>query len=54
MKPVYERTNLIITEFDAEDVITTSGETPAPVTRSVPENAYGSFGSFDLSPGSWF
>lgn len=32
MKSVYERTTLIITEFNTEDVITTSGtpEPPAP------------------------
>ena len=29
-KPLYERENLIITEFDTEDVITTSGITPNP------------------------
>ncbi len=54
-KPLYERVNLIITEFDTEDVITTSGVTPDP-TESVSnewENAYGSYNRFN-TPGSWF
>ena len=54
-KPLYERENLIITEFDAEDVITTSGLIPDP-TESVSierENAYGSYNSFN-APGPWF
>jgi hypothetical protein len=41
-KPLYERENLIITEFDAEDVITTSGITPDPqptVLKREMENA---------------
>ena len=62
MKSVYERTNLIITEFDAEDVIVTSGESPIDPTPTEPplptlskrENRYGSFSSFDKTPGSWF
>ena len=56
MKTIYERTNLIITAFDAEDVITTSAQTPPGPEQvlSKRENAYGSFGSFDQSPGSWF
>ena len=54
-KPTYQRENLIIAGFDAEDVITTSGATPDP-TESVSselENAYGSYDSFN-SLGSWF
>ena len=56
MKPKYERENLKITEFDTEDVITTSGVTP---TESIAllerENRYGSFDSFDhQAPGTWF
>ncbi len=54
-KPLYQRENLLITEFDAEDVITTSGVNPDP-TVSVSrerENAYGSYKSFN-TPGSWF
>ena len=56
-KPLYERENLIITEFDAEDVITTSGITPDPQPTALKrewENAYGSFNSFNKAPGSWF
>ena len=56
-KPLYERENLIITEFDTEDVITTSGVTPDPqpsFLKAELENAYGSFGSFNQTPGSWF
>ena len=61
MIETYERTKLIITEFDAEDVIITSGEvtppTPEEPTNPVrlleKENVYRSFGSFD-APGSWF
>ncbi len=62
MKSVYERTKLIITEFDTDDVIATS-EGPAepatlpptdpPVVLSQVENAYGSYSSFKgLS--NWF
>ena len=61
MKSVYERTNLIITEFNTEDVITTSGETPDPteiiVKEEERENRYGTFSTFDLkgpNNGSWF
>ena len=56
IKPLYQRENLIVTEFDAEDVITTSGVGPEPghvVLRRERENAYGSFDSFNI-PGSWF
>ena len=56
-KALYERENLIITEFDTEDVITTSGTTPDPqptVLKRELENAYGSFDSFNQAPGSWF
>ncbi len=53
MKPEYERTDLIITEFDAEDVISTSGiVTPEPQRREI-ENSYRSFNSFG-APGPWF
>ena len=56
-KPLCERENLIINEFDAEDVITTSGITPDPqptVLKRELENAYGSFDSFNQASGSWF
>lgn len=54
-KPLYERENLIINEFDAEDVITTSGVNldPTESVSSERENAYGSYNSFNI-PGSWF
>ena len=61
MRSVYERTNLIITEFNTEDVITTSGAAPEPITpfeakKLERENRYGSFDAFDLKPptGGWF
>ena len=62
MKSVYERTQLNITEFDREDVITTSATpvTPDPteiLTAQEKENRYGAFSTFDLKPptnNSWF
>lgn len=59
MKPVYERAYLTISEFDHKDAIATSGVEPteAPSFMKMEhENAYGSFGGFDLknAPGSWF
>lgn len=55
MRIVYERENLRITEFDTEDVITTSGVDPTePATQPTEkENAYGGFSEFD-GPGNWF
>ena len=58
MKALYERENLIITAFDAEDVITTSSDSPTPFTlkREI-ENVYRTFGSLNDAndaPGSWF
>ncbi len=50
MKSFYERENLKITEFDAEDVIATSGLN----NPSERENAYGSYDEFDMAPGSWY
>ena len=54
MKSVYERTNLIITEFDAEDVIATSEDTPyvppTPLLSEI-ENAYRAI--VDLTKGSF-
>ena len=52
MKSVYERTNLIITEFDTEDVIITSGSIdpspePEPPLSTKRENAYDAFGSYN-------
>ena len=54
-KPLYQRENLLITEFDAEDVITTSGVNPdSTESDSIErENAYGSYNSFN-APGPWF
>lgn len=57
MKPEYRRENLQITEFDSEDVITTSGivdpTTPEGLLRER-ENAYYSYKTLHQSPGSWF
>jgi hypothetical protein len=60
MKSVYERTNLIITEFNTEDVITTSAPDPTEpfVAKAFEkENRYVTFSTFDLKGpgnGSWF
>lgn len=65
MKSLYKRENLKITEFDTEDVITTSGLSPIdPVDPTDPtqpdaaaseiDNALGTFGGFNKAPGSWF
>ena len=63
MKSVYERTQLNITEFDREDVITTSAVTPDPTDSPTPvtykklerENRYSTFSAFDNSPtNGWF
>ncbi len=62
MKSVYERTQLNITEFDREDVITTSATpvTPDPteiIKAQEKENRYVTFNTFDLKPptnNSWF
>ena len=62
MKSVYERTQLNITEFDREDVITTSATTVTPDTTEIikaqkKENRYVTFNTFDLKPptnNSWF
>ena len=50
MRSVYERENLKITEFDTEDVITTSGEEQQQqlTTLFERENAYRSFNQLDL------
>ena len=61
MKPVYQRENLKITEFDAEDVISTSGSLPEintePTTvlseESEKENAHTDISGLDGS-GGWF
>ena len=56
MKSVYERTNMIITEFDTEDVITTSGaeEDPTSAALNEKENYYSAYNNFRRSPGAWF
>lgn len=55
MRSVYERENLKITEFDTEDVITTSGKQPsdAPLRREL-ENSYRTFNQLDLPGSSWW
>lgn len=61
MKSVYERAQLNITEFDREDVITTSAAVdPTESTKLLKhevENRYVTFNTFDLKPptnSSWF
>ena len=58
MKSVYERTQLNITEFDREDVITTSAAVDPTeiITAQEKENRYVTFSTFDLKPptGGWF
>lgn len=55
MKPEYKREDLRLTEFETEDVITTSGITPEPIhSLKELENFYGSYNSFNSTPGSWF
>lgn len=57
MKSVYERANLIITEFDTDDVIITSGTDPTESVETLLEkdNRHVSFGTFDNQPpGGWF
>ena len=49
MKPVYERENLTITEFNEEDVITTSGI--GDHLKWARDNKFGSFTSFDQDGG---
>ncbi len=56
MKSKYERTDLMITRFDVEDVITTSGANVDPTDHPFlkeKENAYGGFSTFN-APGNWF
>lgn len=57
MKPLYERENLTITEFDTEDVIATSGMSPtdptSPSSSSEWENTYIDIGDAGM-PGNWF
>ena len=53
MRSVYERENLTITEFDTEDVITTSGSDDPKGKAYEEENAIGDIGGFD-GPGNWF
>lgn len=49
MKPEYTRADYLITEFEREDVITTSGDDPS----GEPDNREYSGGGFD-GPGAWF
>lgn len=55
MKPLYEREDLKLTEFEAEDIITTSGISPQPsYSKQDWENKYvGANELFDV-PGTWF
>ena len=54
MKSVYERAKLIITEFDTEDVIVTSGQVITPSELDY-DNYYHAVENFDIAPpGNWF
>ena len=55
MKPEYERTSLIITEFDTEDEITTSGAVnpDSQIQGAELENRYVSYNSL-RGPGGFF
>lgn len=55
MKSEYERLIMEITQFDTEDVITTSGLNPEDPTNpsAEKENAYGEFDGFD-TPGLFY
>jgi len=55
MRPVYERENLVITEFESEDVITTSGVVPDPTNpNAAMDNRISTYHSFNRSPNPWF
>lgn len=59
MRSVYERENLLFTEFDTEDVIVTFGETPTEAEATVlltrVDNSYEDHGTFEIaSLSSWF
>lgn len=53
MMKEYQRTKLIITEFEAEDVITTSGvNVPDDPNRTVTMNSPG-YSNSERTPGGW-
>ena len=58
MKPEsdYERLKMIITEFDTEDVITTSGDDTDPVAKMFEkDNRFSSYDTFTIKKnGGWF
>ena len=62
MKSVYERLKIVITEFDTDDVIVTSGISGGgggggndPLQENVIENAYFSAGFLQVKvPSDWF
>ena len=64
MKPVYQRASLIITEFEKEDMITTSGISPIsptgstdstdPTSKPEIENIHQTYSHFGFAPRSWF
>ena len=54
MKAEYERLILNITEFEVEDVITTSGSPEETTVCRERENVYRSYKSINDMPGAWF
>jgi hypothetical protein len=52
MKEEYERIDLIITEFDIEDIITTSGAIPGTTVN--PEDEIHVDHGTDIPFGTWF
>ncbi|MEE1262599.1 hypothetical protein [Ruminococcus sp.] len=54
MKPEYVRSKLIITEFDKEDVITTSGGGESEDRKMEVENSYVAIKRIRGMPGPWF
>ena len=54
IKPEYVRSKLIITEFDKEDVITTSGGGESEDRKMEVENSYVAIKRIRGMPGPWF
>ena len=54
MKPEYVRSKLIITKFDKEDVITTSGGGESEDRKMEVENSYVAIKRIRGMPGPWF
>ena len=56
MKSEYERLILIISEFDTEDIITTSSVAPSSTDPDASSDMDNRFATYNMahSPGSWF